>query len=299
MMLPDTAIPMRVPRQHFVAAPTPEQLSAIELFATGPPGVRPRGVVSRQNTAYSVIPGKSRFALTRPVEACHGCMTKQYRLHDGQINDDMWCGHQSSKSGFEINSRIFAGTRNNGTSAEIAGMQIGQPSFMHGQWMSTAVADSGKFQEHDPIGSLTFGDSAYPELPWRGLRTHRSGTDGNSATFRPKSWGATATTNIGNHPLAGSLPGAGLVVRSPGFGPDARPGANPQILREKAAPPYLTCTIGVLSAGTEKWASGHLFANRTREHDPLTQRISSRASHSLPPLESRAGRYGSSGLVRG
>jgi len=150
-------------------------------------------------------------------------------------------------------------------------MQIGQPSNVHGEWMSTAVAASGKFHQHDPIGCLTFGDESYQLLPWRGSRLDPAAR--NDPAFRPTSWGAT-TTNIANHPSAGALPGAGHVVRSPGFGTDARP-------------------------GTEKWASSHVFANRPREHPPLTQRVSSRPAMSLPPLESRAGLYGSSMLVRG
>jgi len=40
------------------------------------------------------------------------------REGDGE-HDEAWCAHRSAKSGYELNGRVFAGERNNGTCAEV------------------------------------------------------------------------------------------------------------------------------------------------------------------------------------
>jgi len=207
---------------------------------------------------------KSRFVKRRPHETCMKC-SSALRVA-GDMFEEMFCTHAGTSGPCDANRRFFSKEGSYGTVAEVSNFQLGQSAFKHGPW-ATSSAVIGTFTEEDPVGVRTFGEEGY--IGWRGQGLKPG--SGGGKDFRPKAWMGAAWTqppgNGGNHPGAGMLPGAGYVIRSPGFSFDARP-------------------------GTEKWASGHYFANQTQEM-PLREMVLSRPFMGLPPLGQRPGLYGS------
>lgn len=183
----------------------------------------------------------------------------------GEMFEEMFCTHQGTSGPHDANKRFFSGEGSYGTAAEVSNINIGQSAFKHGVW-DTSSAVIGKFTGYDGVGTRTFGEEGY--TGWRGQNLKSAGT---GEDYKPRTWAGAAWTvpagNGGNHPGAGMLPGAGYVIRAPGFSFDARP-------------------------GTEKWASGHLFANQSQER-PLREAVLSRPFMGLPPLGQRPGLYGS------
>jgi len=183
----------------------------------------------------------------------------------GDTFDQMWCSHRGTSGPYDANFSTMRQEGSFGNTAEINNMELGQPSWKHGQWLSTSSEEIGAFVESDPLGVKTFGEQDY--AGWRGQRLGRTAS---AETFRPASW---AIRSQGNHSGAGALPGAGYVIRAPGFGSDARP-------------------------GTEKWATGHFYSNRMA-HTPLTDRVTLRHNNTLPPLGTRPALYGTQSFRSG
>jgi len=177
----------------------------------------------------------------------------------GTAHAEAYCTHKASSGPCDANRRFMSKEGSYGTAAEISGIDIGQRTYTHGPWLcSSQVIGKGTYD--DPIGWKTFGEDGY--AGWRGKSLRNSGYRGRPGRSTRHVMGSTE-----NHPSAAMLPGAGIVIREPGFSFDARPGVS-------------------------KWASGHFFANLMDE--PLREQT--RPYTELPPLGQRPGLYGSGRL---